>query len=119
MAPKDRYSPAAFIYYTLSSLGVMQWLLCLCVSARVGVCVSFWMCVCYMLLYSLKTWSGLLLLFLLIRTSACERRDGEKGERGGWEGIEKGEQKWRKTLIDKRRDRWGGGEEEQGHGKRG
>lgn len=62
----------------------MQKLPCECVFVR--VCVF---CLCYMLLYSLKSRPRLLLPFLLIRTSARGRRDGE---RGGQEGREEEEE---------------------------
>lgn len=46
-----------------------------------------------MLLYSLKSYPGLLLLFLLIRMSACGRRDEEKRKmkkkKGTFEGKER------------------------------
>ena len=75
MALQDRHSPAAAIYYTFFSQSNAVAVMSVCVCVIVCVCVY----VCYMLLYSQMSRPGLLLPFLLIRTSAGGRRDGEKG----------------------------------------
>lgn len=57
-----------------------------------------------MLLYSLKSYPGLLLLFLLIRMSACGRRDEEKRKmkkKGTFEGKER-----ESEQMEGRKDRW-------------
>lgn len=55
-----------------------------------------------MLLYSLKSYPGLLLLFLLIRMSACGRRDEEKRKmkkKGTFEGEEKKVNRWKEGQV--------------------